>query len=49
VLAALEKVALKLCEEACDGVSGVVPNCTIEFVSAGMKVYLKRKIAARSG
>jgi len=43
VLAVLEKAALELCEEACDGVSGVVPNCTIEFVSAGTKVYPKRK------
>ena len=46
---ALEKAALELCEEACDDVSGVVPNCTIEFVSAGTKMYPKRKIAARSG
>jgi len=44
----LERVALELCEEACDGVSGVIPNRMIEFVSAGAKVYPKRKIAARS-
>ena len=49
VLAVLEKAALELCEEACGGVSGVVPNCSIEFVNAGMKVYPKRTIAARSG
>ena len=49
MLAALEKAALELCEVVCGGVSGVVPNCTIEFVSAGTKVYPKREIVARIG
>ena len=49
MLAALEKAALELCEDACAGVSGVVPKCAIEFVSAGAKVCPKQKIAARSG
>jgi len=49
VLAVIEKAALELCEEACDGVSAVVPNCTLEFVSVSTKVYPKWKITARSG
>ena len=43
MLAVLEKAALELCEEACDGVSVVVPNCTIEFVSAGTRCILSKR------
>ena len=48
VLAVLEKAALELWEDARDGVSSVVPKCMIKLVSAGLNVYPKGKITARS-